>query len=350
MLFEKPQDDVLYTALCSRDLTYEGRAWVGVTSTGIFCRLSCPARKPNPENCEFYDAVADCLQAGFRPCKRCKPLATGMDADPAVAVLVHALEADPGRRWGENDVVLRGFDPSTIRRAFKRHYGVTFLEMARLARIRHGAQAIAAGDRVIDAQQSAGFDSGSGFRAAFARVLGTAPQSLKQGRILRANWLDTPIGPMIAVADSRHLMLLEFFERKSLGRELKALQTAAKGSIGLGTYPPIEQIKTEMQEYFAGDRRIFETPLAAIGTPFTQSVWAQLRSIPVGVTQSYSDVARDLGRPTATRAVARANGANPIAIVVPCHRVIGADGSLTGYGGGIWRKQWLIRHEAKMAR
>ena len=125
--------------------------------------------------------------------------------------MVQALEADPGHRWGEADIVARGFDPSTIRRAFKRHYGVTFLDMARLARIRHGAKAIERGERVIEAQQSAGFDSGSGFRAAFARALGKAPAAFTGTELVKADWFETPLGPMIAVADNRHLMLLEFF-------------------------------------------------------------------------------------------------------------------------------------------
>ena len=349
MLFELPKQDVLYAALCARDETYEGRAWVGVTTTGIFCRLSCPARNPKPENCTFMTSVAECLEAGFRPCKRCKPLASGMDADPMVASLVRALDADPGRRWGEGDIRAQGYDLSTVRRAFKRHYGVTFLDMARLARIRHGAKAIERGERVIEAQLDAGFDSGSGFRAAFARVLGMAPSSFTGKELLRADWFDTPLGPMIAVADKRHLMMLEFFERKSLASELKALQKAARGSIGIGRHDPIDQIEAEMQGFFAGTSEKFSTPLAPIGTAFSKSVWAELREIPVGQTRSYADVARAIDRPSATRAVARANGANPIAIVVPCHRVIGSDGSLTGYGGGLWRKRWLIEHEAGMA-
>ena len=350
MLFRLPKDDVLYAALVARDDSYEGRAWVGVSSTGIFCRLNCPAPNPKPENCTFYDSVAACLAAGFRPCKRCKPMAKGAEADPVVAALLRALEGDPGRRWSETDIAAMGYDPSTVRRAFRRHYGVTFLDMARLARVRAGARAIAAGDRVIDAQLEAGFASGSGFRAAFARVLGVAPGSFTGDEMIRADWFDTPVGPMIAVADARHLLVMEFFERKSLAAELRAVQKAAKGQIGVGRFPPIDQIERELAEYFAGTRASFDTPLAPLGTPFTRSVWDELRRIPVAETRSYSQVAAALGRPDATRAVARANGANPIAIVVPCHRVIGADGSLTGYGGGLWRKRWLIEHEAGMAR
>jgi len=271
-----------------------------------------------------------------------------MEADPSVRVLVEALQADPGRRWGEGNVVEMGFDPSTVRRLFKRHYGVMFLDMARLARVRHGAKVLESGERVIDAQLEAGFASGSGFRAAFARVLGVWPTAFSADELVRADWIDTPLGSMIAVADARHLLMLEFFERKSLSSELKAIQKAAKGQIGVGRFAPIDQIENEMAAFFRGDNMGFETPLAPLGTDFSKSVWAELRKIPAGETRSYSDVARDIGRPTATRAVARANGANPIAIVVPCHRVIGSDGSLTGYGGGLWRKRWLIAHETEM--
>lgn len=350
MLFELPSHDVLYQALCARDETYEGRAYVGVTSTGIFCRLTCPARNPKPENCQFYNSISDCLDNGFRPCKRCKPLAKGMQADPNVRRLLEALENDPGRRWSEVDIIAMDMDPSTVRRAFKRHYGVTFLDMARLTRVRLGAKVLEAGERVIEAQLEAGFESGSGFRAAFARVLGLSPTKFTGDELVKADWLDTPIGAMIAVADARHLLMLEFFERKSLATELRSIQKAAKGRIGVGRFSPIDQIEAELTAFFAGESAEFKTPLAPVGTPFSKTVWAALRAIPAGRTQSYADVARSIGQPTATRAVARANGANPIAIVVPCHRVIGSDGTLTGYGGGLWRKRWLIEHEAGMLR
>ena len=114
MLFALPDDDALYAALLARDESYEGRAFVGVTSTGIFCRLTCPARKPNRENCRFFETVAACIEAGFRPCKRCHPLAPAAGAEPVIAALLAAFDAEPGRRWGEGDVVAMGLDPSTF--------------------------------------------------------------------------------------------------------------------------------------------------------------------------------------------------------------------------------------------
>lgn len=347
MLFALPPDDTLYDALLSRDAAFDGRAWVGVTSTGIFCRLTCPAPKPKRANCRFHDSVAACLEAGFRPCKRCRPLAEGQE--PTVTDLLDALEADPDRRWSEEDVAARGHDPSTVRRAFRRHFGMTFLAMARLRRLGRGAQALADGGAVIEAQLAAEFDSASGFREAFARHLGMVPGRLARDGLLQADWIDTALGPMVAVASRTHLHLLEFADRPALPRELQGLRDEARGALGLGRLPPVDQIAAELEAYLAGRSARFDTPLFPGGTPFQRQVWDALRAIPAGQTRSYSDLARAIDRPDAIRAVARATGANRLAIVIPCHRVIGADGSLTGYGGGLWRKRRLIEVERAYA-
>ena len=345
MMFDLPDHSTLYTALCTRDPSYEGRAFVGVKSTGIFCRLTCPARKPKPENCTFFPDVAQCLEAGFRACKRCHPLQPAATADPAITTLLAKLEANPARRWLEADVIALGFGPSTIRRSFKRQFGITFLEMTRLARLRNAAKSLGSGGRVIDAQLDAGFESPSAFRSAFAKLLGAAPNCFKPGAMLRASWIDTPLGAMVAVADKSALYLLEFADRKALPAELKNLFKSAKGEIGFGRFPLMDQVEQELAAYFSGEPGAFYSPLALQGTGFQKEVWRALQHIPAGETRSYSDIARAIGRPSATRAVARANGANKIAILIPCHRVIGADGSLTGYGGGLWRKQRLIEIE-----
>lgn len=349
MLFRLPDHDTLYQALLDRDEAFDGRAFVGVTSTGVFCRLSCPARNPKSENCTFFSSVQECLEAGFRPCKRCHPMAPAAKADPSIQRLVTALERRPEHRWSEGDVIAMGLDPSTVRRAFKRHYGVTFLEMARLTRIRSGFETLSGGGRVIDAQLDAGFDSPSGFRNAFARLLGQPPSSFSGRELLKASWIETPLGAMIAVSDRHVLHLLEFIDRKALPAELKRLRAQAKGGVGIGREPPTEQAEAELAAYFAGQSSAFTVPLKFHGSAFTREVWRALMGIPAGETRSYSDLARTIGRPEATRAVARANGANQLALIVPCHRVIGADGSLTGYGGGLWRKQQLIELERQFA-
>ncbi|MBF3272498.1 methylphosphotriester-DNA--protein-cysteine methyltransferase family protein, partial [Pseudomonas aeruginosa] len=166
-----PDDDTLYAALLARDPAYDGFAFVGVKSTGVFCRLTCPARKPKRENTLFFDSIKGCVEAGFRPCLRCRPLERLGTQGPLVSDLLQRLGRQPQRRWFEDDLAALGYDPSTVRRAFKREFGVTFLEMARLRRLGQVAERLSSGARVIDAQLDASFDSDSGFRSAFARLL-----------------------------------------------------------------------------------------------------------------------------------------------------------------------------------
>ncbi|MBB1492873.1 MULTISPECIES: bifunctional transcriptional activator/DNA repair enzyme AdaA [unclassified Paracoccus (in: a-proteobacteria)] len=349
--FTLPDDATLYRALASRDPAYEGRAWVGVRTTGIFCRLSCPARKPRPENCRWFDSPAAALGAGFRPCLRCHPSAPEAEGDPVIRQMLSAVTADPARRWTEADVAAAGLDPSTVRRAFQRHYGMSFLDFTRQSRLRQGLRGLSGGAPVIEAQLDAGFDSASGFREAFARLFGHPPAAMARGAPgLAAEWLDTPLGGMIAVADDRSLHLLEFPDRKGLAAELRRLSARAAGRIGLGRSAVTDRAEAQLAAYFAGEGGNFDLPLTLHGTPFLREVWTELQRIPPGATVSYGGLAARLGRPTGARAIARAVGANQIAIVVPCHRVIGADGSLTGYAGGLWRKQALIGIERKLAQ
>lgn len=349
MLFDLPPEETLYDALLARSTDYEGSAFVCVKTTGIFCRLSCPARKPKRENTIFVDSIGTCLEAGFRACRRCRPLETAGGKDAIVDDLMRALDAEPERRWMEGDMIRRGYDPSTVRRAFKRHLGITFLDLARYRRLGAAARQLADGGSVIDAQLEAGYESPSGFRAAFARLIGEAP-AMTQGReLLYADWMETPLGPMVAVADEAYLHLLEFHDRRGLPAEMERLRRRTRSSIAPGRTPPIEQIETELMAYFKGESGAFNTPLALSGTAFERQVWAKLQDIAPGQTRSYGDIALEINTIKAVRAVAKANGANQIAIVIPCHRCIGSDGSLTGYGGGLWRKQWLLRHEGRMA-
>lgn len=349
MLFQLPDHDILYRALQQRDDSYDGRVYVCVTSTGIFCRLSCAARDPLPDNCRFVETVAECIEGGFRACMRCDPLSSAKQADPAVSALLAALASDPDRRWREDSIRAMGFDPGTVRRTFKRQFGITFLEMARLGRLRRGFETHPDGAQSIGAQQPAGFESVDAFRQTLATLLARSPASFSASGQLMANWIDTPIGAMIALADRRGLHLLEFTERKALATELRKLDQWVDGDIGIGRLSAIDQVAAELQQFFAGDSARFKVPLVQHASPFTCKVWDALRQIPAGQTRSYSELATAVGRPAAVRAVARANGANPIAIVVPCHRVVGADGSLTGYGGGLWRKQHLIELEQQYA-
>lgn len=165
---------------------------------------------------------------------------------------------------------------------------------------------------------------------------------------LAAQWLETPLGPMLAVAGERGLHILEFLDRAILSKELTQLRRAF-GGVAFGPNPVLTALAGQLAEYFDGARTAFDLPLAPVGGAFHHSVWTALREIPIGVTCSYKDLSLRLGNLKAIRAVAQANGANPISILIPCHRVIGADGTLVGYGGKLWRKRWLLAHEQRHA-
>ena len=157
--------------------------------------------------------------------------------------------------------------------------------------------------------------------------------------------IDSSLGPLVAVADDGAVRALEFVKPEGAIRQLEGLQLSLGGALVRGAHPLLEKLRTELGEYFEGRRRSFEVPLRFTGTPFQERVWNALLTIPYGEVRSYLQIARDLGDPKAVRAVGGANGSNPISILVPCHRVIGADGSTVGYGGGFERKKWLLALE-----
>jgi len=338
--------DRCYAALLGRDADYDGVFYVGVRTTGIFCRPTCPARKPKRENCEFFADAQAALLASYRPCARCRPLSPPNETSDVIRRLVEAVERDPHRRWRDADFDALAVHSSTARRQFQKRFGMTFVEYARARRLGSAFKAIRSGERVIDAQLDAGFESASGFRDAFTRIMG-APPANKATRVLHAAWLDTPLGPMTAIADEHALHLLEFVDRRGLEREIERMRQRQKAGIAPGRTAPIVAIERELGEYFAGRSLTFKTPLAPAGSPFQNAVWDALLTIPPGETWSYARLARTVGKPKAVRAVGTANGANQLAIVIPCHRVIGANGELVGYAGGVARKRWLLEHERR---
>ena len=346
MLPEKKKKEY-YQALLDRNTSYEGVFFVGVKSTGVFCRPTCAARKPKMENCEFFEAAKDALYASFRPCKRCRPLSHPNVVSKWVQILVEAVEKNPEKHWKESDFKMLSVDVSTARRQFKKRFGITFVAYARARRMGLAMKQIREGQTVIDAQLSSGYESGSGFRDAFSRIMGSPPSKSDQHLFLKASWIDTPLGPMVAVADDQALYLLEFVDRRGLEKEIERLRKKIKLPIIPGKTKPIEQIEGELEAYFAGRFSAFTTPLYTIGSPFQKRVWEELQKIPRGETRSYAEIAASIGKPTAYRAVALANGANQLSIIIPCHRVINSNGDLGGYGGGIQRKEWLLRHERR---
>ena len=337
-----------YRALLEKDNQFEGVFYVGVKTTGVFCRPTCPARKPKFENCEFFTSAQAALLASFRPCKRCKPLSHPNEVSDLVRFLVDKVEKEPTKRWKTADFKALSIDESTARRQFKKRFGMTFVAYARARRMGEAMKEIRQGSSVIDAQLETGFESGSGFRDAFSKIFGEVPaRAHKQTIVLRAAWIDTVLGPMIAISDESVLYLLEFVTRRGLEKEVERLRTRGFAIIP-GDTSPIQSIMQELADYFSGTLTQFKTPYRVFGSPFQQEVWQALCNIPYGQTKSYREQAIDLGRPSAYRAVANANGANQLAIIIPCHRIIASDGTLGGYGGGLAVKQWLLEHEKRL--
>ena len=340
-----PPVQTMYRALLRRDTTFEGVFYVGVKTTRIFCRPTCPAKKPKSENVEYYASPQAALYGGYRPCSRCRPLDKDSKPPELVSRLRERVERSSTGKVSGAELRAAGIDPSTARRQFQRYCGMTFHAFQRarqmglaLHEVRHGAS-------VIDAQLSNGFESASGFWEAFKRVFGVAPSRAEQVNCFYARWLETPLGALLALANDQGIHLLEFVDRRGLEREIAFLMKRARCAVVPGDNPHLDQLGSELKSYFDKTVMDFTVPLAVAGSKFEREVWSLLRTIPPGQTRSYSQLAQTLGRANASRAVGRANGRNCLALLIPCHRVIRADGNLCGYGGGVWRKQWLLEHE-----
>jgi AraC family transcriptional regulator of adaptative response/methylated-DNA-[protein]-cysteine methyltransferase len=342
-----PPSETMYRALLNRDTSFEGIFFVGVRTTGIFCRPTCSAKKPARENVDFFPTANEALHGGYRPCLRCQP----MDPDKRPPKLIERLRAEvekaPGGRLTDKELSALAIDPSTARRQFKRHYGMTFQAYHRARRMGLALREVRKGSRVDHVQNNSGFGSASGFREAFTRIFGDAPTAAKERGCLFAERIETPLGTMLAVAGDEGLRLLEFTDRRALERELTILRQRLRTNVVPGQHRHLDAIRTQLAAYFAGENLDFDVPLAPVGSEFQTRTWELLRSIPTGETRSYSWMADQLQIPGARRAVGRANGTNMLCIIIPCHRVIRADGTLCGYGGGLWRKKWLLEHERK---
>lgn len=340
-----PHPDTLWAAVAERDTRYEGIFVLAVRTTGIFCRPGCPARTPARRNVDFFRTPREAMAHGFRPCLRCRPMEPRGDAPTPIRVLMREVQADPTRRLRDRDLRARGLDPATVRRWFQRHHGMTFQGWQRGLRLAGALGALARGEGVSRAAFDSGYDSLSGFQEALRTLTGRSPSRSRDAMVVHLSQLPTPLGPMLLGATDEAVVLLEFTDRRMLETQLKRLERQLDCVFVPGSTAPGAALEEELERYFAGELREFTVPLAAPGSDFQQRVWAGLREIPYGETRSYGEQARALGDPKAVRAVARANGDNRIAIVIPCHRVIGADGKLTGYGGGLERKRFLLELE-----
>ncbi len=345
MIFTHDNDDKYYEALVNKDSTFEGIFICGVKTTGIFCRPTCHARKPKRENVEFFEDVRSALRAGYRPCKVCHPMESyGVFPDWLEPIMERVLNT-PGIRLKDYEIRQMDIDPNRLRRWFKKHYSMTFQEYLRLLRLGEAIGQIKLGQSVSGSAFDSGYESLSGFTDGVKKNFGDSPSKIADKQLIVLNRLHTPLGPMVAGATPEGICLLEFVDRRMLETQLKRLKKYLKADIVPGRSPYFEPLQVQLNEYFSGTRKNFDIPLVLPGTEFQKQVWEELQSIPYGDVRTYKEQADHIGNPGAIRAVGKANGDNRIGIIIPCHRVIGSDGSLVGYGGGLERKEYLLKLE-----
>ena len=343
-----PERRLLVQALNERDSDYEGVFVTAVKTTGIFCRPGCPCKTPKEENVEFYHDAAEALKFGYRPCKVCRPMELSGATPEWLKPLLKEVGQDPSVPLSDQDLRKRGLEPARVRRWFRKHHGMTFQAFLRALRINRAFGLIRHGSGVTEAAFAAGYDSLSGFASAFRRITGVSPSVAPGASVINITRILTPAGPMFAGAVDEGICLLEFTDRRMIETQFKRLGQLFCAVCVPGNHPHFDLLEAQLKEYFAGERTEFDLPLAIPGSDFQRKVWKALVDIPYGRTRSYQEQATAIGNPKAVRAVARANGDNRLAIIIPCHRVIGKDGSLTGYGGGLWRKELLLRLEGSL--
>ncbi|MDT8701238.1 bifunctional transcriptional activator/DNA repair enzyme AdaA [Kluyvera ascorbata] len=343
---DSAQCDTWYQALLARAPEYTGVFYVGVKTTGVFCIAVCRARKPKRENVEFYRDFKSALDAGYRPCKVCRPTENACSAPDYIEQALALVRQTPKVRISDTRLRDSNISPERVRRWFSQHHGITFQAFQRMQRVNVALQELKSGRSATDVAFDSGYESLSGFGYTYKKLTGHSPTMAQQTLLIHR--FTTPIGPMFVCASERGVCLLEFVDRRMLETEFSDLQRLLNARIIAGQNEHIRQAENEIAEYFAGKRLRFTLALDTPGSEFQRRVWQALAEIPCGESTHYQAVAETLNKPTAARAVAAANGANRIAIVIPCHRVIGKDGSMTGYGGGVARKRWLLEHEKKI--
>src|SRR5687767_3321325 len=341
MLMKTIDENQAWTAFERRDRSWDGRVIGAVRTTGIYCKPSCPARRPRRENVEFFADPGAARAAGYRPCLRCKPDEVGRDRE-AVARAVRLIEgAEEPPTLGELAAAV-GYAPHHFQRLFTRDVGVSPAQYARALRARRAQTELTEDKSVTEAIYEAGYSGPSRFYADAKDRMGMTPSAWRdggRGETIRYAMLDTPLGQMLVAATAKGICRLTFDE------DVAALKRRFPNA-------EIKPADTAMASLISGVLQAIETPAAAqdlpidvAGTAFQEAVWRELRKIPAGETRSYADIAAAIGDPKATRAVGTANGSNPVAVLVPCHRVIRSDGTLGGYAGGLDRKRKLLAAE-----
>jgi len=342
------RDDALWRAVLERDASYDGVFYYGVSTTGVYCRPSCPSRKPKRENTVFSFSCQALEEAGYRPCRRCRPDQPGpCDAVDTVVQLCRFIEEADGILSISALADRAAMSESAVSRLFKSALGITPREYADAHRSERFRKALRSGSGVLGAMYEAGYGSTSRVYENTGGRLGMTPKTYQRhgsGRSIGYEVVSTPLGHLLVAATDDGVCAVKLGDDPdALVRQMEHEFSAAQLYHALG---PVSEWVTQLADYLAGKLPWPELPYDMRATAFQRKVWDYLRRIPIGSTKHYSEVAAELGQPTATRAVARACATNPVALIVPCHRVVGKNGSLTGYRWGIDRKKALLEMES----
>ena len=335
--------DTAWAAFERRDRSWDGRVIGAVKTTGIYCKPSCPARRPKREHVEFFATAEEARAAGYRSCMRCKPDEVGRDRE-AVAKAVKLIETAEEPLTLDELADGVGYAPHHFQRIFKRDLGVSPAEYARALRNRRTETALKANGRVTDAVYDAGYSGPSSFYSDAKERLGMTPSAWRnggRGETIRWTHFDSPLGRMLIAATSKGICRLTFDDSVNSLQRLFPQATIVEDAGGL------KELVEGALEAIESPRAAHQLPIDVAGTAFQEAVWRELRKIPVGETRSYAEIAAAIGQPTAVRAVGTANGDNHVAVLIPCHRVIRSDGTLGGYAGGLDRKRKLLSNEQR---
>jgi AraC family transcriptional regulator, regulatory protein of adaptative response / methylated-DNA-[protein]-cysteine methyltransferase len=332
--------DFAWAAFLRRDRSFDGQFVGAVKTTRIFCKPSCPVRHPLQKNVEFFASNDAAITAGYRACMRCRPQDVARD-EVAVAKALEILAQDDPISLDALAMMV-GYAPHHFHRLFKRHVGVTPTAFARGLRGQRAQAALANGLRVTDAIYDAGYSGPSRFYADMKGQLGMTPSAWKNGgagAVIRYAVADTSLGKMLVAATDVGICRLSFDEDETELRRRFPNATIEAGGAAL------DEVVRGAVSAVERPSQMPDLPLDVAGTAFQQAVWAELRRIPAGETRSYAQIAAAVGSPGAVRAAGSANGANNVAVLIPCHRVIRSDGTLGGYAYGLDRKEKLLKLE-----
>jgi AraC family transcriptional regulator of adaptative response/methylated-DNA-[protein]-cysteine methyltransferase len=342
-------DDPRWARIVARDKTADGELWYSVSTTGVYCRASCPSRVANPKNVQLHDTLKSAQATGFRPCKRCKPDRASIEAENAALVaracrIIEQSEEEPSL---EELAKAIGRSPSYFHRVFKATTGLTPKDYASGHRAKKVRQGLASGNKVTETIYDAGFNSSGRFYEKSTDMLGMTPSKYRAGgdtEEIRFAVGQTSLGALLVASSGKGVAsILLGDDPDELVRNLQ--DRFPKASL-IGADRAYEGMVARVVGLVEKPRIGMDLPLDVRGTAFQQRVWEALKKIPAGKTVSYSEVARRIGSPKAVRAVAAACAANHLAVVIPCHRVVRNDGSLSGYAWGVERKRVLLDREA----